>query len=71
MDETQGCSIKEIDQALKTASKKGTGKSGFPEYVGIVKDFLLVIEDKADLSKHLKKMVMLFIRIYHQLPIMP
>ena len=51
----QGCSIKEINEALKTASKRGTGKTGFPEYVGVVKDFLLVIEDKADLSKHIKK----------------
>ncbi len=50
----QGSSIKEIDMALKTASKKGTGKVGFPEYVGVVKDYLLVIEDKADLAKHIK-----------------
>lgn len=50
----QGCSIKEVDEALKTASKKGTGNVGFPEYVGTVKDFLLVIEDKSDLSKHVK-----------------
>ena len=50
----QGCSIKEIDEALKTASKKGTGNVGYPEYVGAVKDFLLVIEDKSDLSKHVK-----------------
>lgn len=50
----QGSSVKEIDTALKTASKKGTGKVGFPEYVGVVKDYLIVIEDKADLSKHCK-----------------
>lgn len=50
----QGSSIKEIDAALKTASKKGTGNVGFPEYVGVVKDYLLVIEDKADLSQHIK-----------------
>lgn len=48
-------SIKEIDEALKTASKRGTGKIGFPEYIGTVKDYLLVIEDKADLDKHIKK----------------
>lgn len=52
--EPQGSSIVEINKALKTASKKGTGKVGFPEFVGVVKDFLIVIEDKADLSKHLK-----------------
>lgn len=50
----QGCSIKEIDNALKTASKKGTGNVGYPEYTGVVGDFLLVIEDKSDLSKHVK-----------------
>ena len=53
--EPQGSSIKEINEALKTASKKGTGNVGFPEYVGVVKDFLIVIEDKADVSKHIKK----------------
>lgn len=50
----QGSSITEIDIALKTASKKGTGKVGFPEYVGVIKDYLLVIEDKSDLNKHIK-----------------
>ncbi len=49
----QGSSIKELDDALKTASKKGTGHSGFPEYCGIVNDFVLVIEDKADLKNHI------------------
>lgn len=39
---------------MKTASKKGTGNVGFPEYAGVVGDFLLVIEDKSDLSKHVK-----------------
>lgn len=51
----QGSTIKEIDEALKTASKAGTGKVGFPEYCGVVKDFLIVIENKADLSKHIKR----------------
>lgn len=50
--EPQGSSIKEISEALKTASKKGTGNVGFPEFCGVVKDFLLVIEDKADVSLH-------------------
>lgn len=50
----QGSSIKEIDEALKTASKRGTGKVGFPEYVARVGDFLLVIEDKASLDKHVR-----------------
>lgn len=52
--DAQGSDIKEIDYALKTASKKGTGNVGFPEYVGVVKDYLLVIEDKASLDKHIK-----------------
>lgn len=50
--DAQGSEIKEIDKALKTASKGGTGKIGFPEYVGVVKDFLIVIEDKASLENH-------------------
>lgn len=50
----QGSDIKEIDNALKSASKRKTGKSGFPEYVCVVKDFVLVIEDKASISNHIK-----------------
>ena len=46
-----GSDIKEIQTALKTASKKGTGKSGFPEFVAISKEFILVIENKAELDK--------------------
>lgn len=51
----QGSTIKEVNEALKTASKAGTGKVGFPEYCGVVKDFSLVIKNKADLSKHIKR----------------
>lgn len=50
----QGSDIKEIDDALKTASKKGTGNVGFPEFCGVIKDFVLVIEDKADIEKQAK-----------------
>lgn len=49
-----GSDIKEIADALKTASKRGTGKKGFPEFVAKVGDFLIVIEDKADYSKQVK-----------------
>lgn len=49
----QGCDIKEINEALKTASKSGTGNVGYPEYCGVVKDFIIVIEDKAVLDKHI------------------
>lgn len=51
----QGSNIREIDEALATASKKGTGNVGFPEYVGVINDFLVVIEDKASLNKHLNR----------------
>lgn len=51
----QGSNIKDIDNALKSASKAGTGKVGFPEYCGIVKDFVLLIENKSDVSQHVKR----------------
>lgn len=51
----QGSNIKEIDEALRTASKAGTGNVGFPEYSGVVKDFILIIENKADVSLHEKR----------------
>lgn len=51
----QGSNIIEIDKALKSASKAGTGKVGFPEYCGVVKDFVLIIENKADVSLHIKR----------------
>lgn len=47
----QGSDVKEIDEALKTASKRGTGNAGYPEYTAVIKDFVLVIEDKADIDK--------------------
>ncbi|PHM61008.1 HsdM family class I SAM-dependent methyltransferase [Xenorhabdus ishibashii] len=52
--DAQGSTILEINSALKTASKNGSGKIGFPEFVAVVKDFILVIENKADISKHVK-----------------
>lgn len=51
----QGSSIKEINEALKTASKKGTGNVGKPEYTGVVKDFVLIIENKSNTSAHEKR----------------
>ncbi len=48
----QGSGVIEIDNALKSASKSKTGKVGFPEFVCYVKDYIIVIEDKADLVKH-------------------
>lgn len=52
--EADGSDIKEINEALKTASKRNTGKVGKPEFICVVKDFLIVIEDKASISKHIK-----------------
>ena len=50
----QGSDVKEINDALASASKRGTGKAGYPEYVAVVNDYVLVIEDKADTDKHVK-----------------
>ena len=52
--DAQGSDVKELDEALKTASKRGTGKAGYPEYVSVVDDYVIVIEDKADLDKQKK-----------------
>ena len=46
--------VKEIDEALSSASKRGTGNAGYPEYVAVVKDFVIIIEDKADTDKQIK-----------------
>ena len=51
----QGSDIAELDKALKTASKAQTGKAGYPEYCGVVKDFVIVVEDKADTADHIKR----------------
>ncbi len=52
--DAQGSNVKEIDDVLKSASKRGTGKAGYPEYVFVIQDFVVVIEDKPSLSKHEK-----------------
>ena len=49
--DAQGSNVKELDEALRTASKRGTGKAGYPEYVAVIGGFVLVIEDKADVEK--------------------
>ena len=51
--DAQGSNVKEIDEALKTASKRGTGNVGYPEYVAVIDDFVLVIEDKADVTQQI------------------
>lgn len=50
----QGSNILEVNEALKSASKRGTGNAGYPEFTATVKDFLIVIEDKADVNQHCK-----------------
>lgn len=52
--DAQGSNVKEIDNALSTASKSGTGNPGYPEYVAVVGDYVIVIEDKASNDKHMK-----------------
>jgi len=42
--DAQGSNVKELDETLKTASKRGTGKAGYPEYVSVVDDYVIVIE---------------------------
>ena len=43
-----GSNVYEIQNALSTASKRGTNKTGFPEFTAVVKNFVIVIEDKAE-----------------------
>lgn len=52
--DAQGSDVKELNEALQSASKRGTGNAGYPEYVAVVKDFVIVIEDKSELTKHQK-----------------
>jgi type I restriction-modification system DNA methylase subunit len=47
----QGSEVLEINDALKTATKKRTCKAaGYPEYTAVVRDFIIVMEDKPDRS---------------------
>ena len=50
----QGSDVKEIHEALSSASKSGTGNAGYPEYTAVVKDFVIVVEDKADTDRQVK-----------------
>lgn len=52
--DAQGSNVKEINEALSSASKSGSGNAGYPEYVAVIKDFVLVIEDKPTTDKHIK-----------------
>lgn len=46
-----GSDIKEVQDALKTASKKGTSNIGFPEFTSKINEFIIVIENKASEDK--------------------
>jgi len=48
---TESSGIKEIDAALKAASKRGTGHAGRPEFVAQAGDFIMVIENKLERDK--------------------
>ena len=48
----ESCPIEEINKAM--VSKRGTGKKGFPEYLAISGDFVIVIEDKAKVEDQAK-----------------
>lgn len=52
--EEQGSSNVEIKEALKTASKQKEGNVGKPEFLFFSKDYLIVVEDKADIEKNVK-----------------
>lgn len=47
----QGSSNVEIHNALKTASKQKAGNAGKPDFIFQSGDFLVIVEDKADLDK--------------------
>ena len=52
--EPERSSIKEIDKALSTGTKNLTNDSyGKPEFIGLIKDYVIVIEDKRDTSYHI------------------
>lgn len=48
----ESCPIEEINKAM--FSKRGTGKKGFPEYLAMSGDFVIVIEDKAKVEDQAK-----------------
>lgn len=49
-----GSGIREVHEALCTSSKRGTSNHGYPEYTAKSGEFIIVIEDKGDLSKQAK-----------------
>ena len=52
--EPNGSQIIEVQEALATSWKRGTGKQGFPEFTAQVGEFIIVIEDKAENERRAK-----------------
>ena len=52
--EPNGSQIIEVQEALATSSKRGTGKQGLPEFTAQVGEFVIVIEDKAENERRAK-----------------
>lgn len=50
----QGSNVKQVEKALQSASKHGTGKAGRPDFTAVIGEFLLVIEDKARLDRQIR-----------------
>ena len=49
--EYQHTEILQLAEALSTASKGQTGEAGKPDFIAVVNDYVLVLEDKADRDK--------------------
>ena len=49
--EYQHTEITQLQEALATASKSQNGNNGMPDFIAVVKDYVLVIEDKAARDK--------------------
>lgn len=49
--ETEKTEIKQLQEALNTASKRKTNEIGKPEFIAKVDEFIIIIEDKADTEK--------------------
>lgn len=51
-----GSNVEEVNRALASSSKRGTGRKGFPEFVAISNGFVIVIEDKANVFQQARYM---------------
>ncbi|MBO4316378.1 MAG: SAM-dependent DNA methyltransferase, partial [Prevotella sp.] len=51
-----GSNVEEVNNALASSSKRGTGRKGFPEFVAMSNGFVIVIEDKANVFQQARYM---------------